>query len=172
MSWLKTQLENERSEESANKRQRRSPGLSSRQVLKSAIFWDIENIPVKKSIAARRVPEMKKALTHFVKNINHYNEDYPPAKSIQKFIAVARQKDANSNSTTAEFVKRHLIENEVCTHTHRHTQTQTHTHTHTDGETLSLAGSRLTYEKKKEKAGFPANLYFAEGKLILKPFFV
>ncbi|OQV19557.1 hypothetical protein BV898_06331 [Hypsibius exemplaris] len=98
------------------KRQRRQPSMSPgsrRAILKSGIFWDIENIPVRKFQAGRKIPEMKRALLHFVANVNHYDEDDPSDKAVLKFIAVAREKGENSTATTAESVKKHLVENKI-----------------------------------------------------------
>ena len=82
-------------------------------VLKSGVFWDIENIPVKKAQAARRVPDIKLAMTNFVRNVNHYNAEKPQNKSIEKFLAVARQKGRDTMPTTAEIVKKQLVDNQV-----------------------------------------------------------
>ncbi|GAV06131.1 hypothetical protein RvY_16162 [Ramazzottius varieornatus] len=82
-------------------------------ILKSGVFWDIENIPVKKAQAARRVPDIKKAMTNFVRNVNHYNVDNPPNKQIEKFIVVARQKGQDTMPTTAEVVKKHVVDNQI-----------------------------------------------------------
>ena len=88
--------------------------------IKSGVFWDIENIPVKICHAERKIPEIKQALTNFVTKINHFDEDPPSAKTIDKFIAVARQRGENAMATTAEPVKQHLIHNQV-TELHEHT---------------------------------------------------
>ncbi|XP_055336062.1 uncharacterized protein LOC129586724 [Paramacrobiotus metropolitanus] len=84
-----------------------------KKVLKSGVFWDIENIPVKKSIAAKRIPEIKQALTNFITQVNHYDEENPPKKEIEKFLAVARQQGENQFPTTSDLVKRTLVEHEI-----------------------------------------------------------
>ena len=82
-------------------------------VLKSGVFWDIENIPVKKAAAHKRVPDIKRAIDHFVHNIVHFPNETPPKKELDKFIVVAREKATNRLETTAETVKAHIIQNGV-----------------------------------------------------------
>lgn len=82
-------------------------------VLRSGVFWDIENIPVKKNQAERRIPQIKRAMQHFVTNVNHFGHDNLCAKMIHKFAAVARQKGENAIETTSQVVKKHLTENEI-----------------------------------------------------------